>query len=73
MSRSTKLFLDILLGAVVPILVLAYLTDTFGTIPAYLLAALVPVAWVFIDLFFITRRFNFITGFLGLNAMVRGF
>lgn len=72
MSRSTKLFLDILLGAVVPILVLAYLTDTLGTIPAYLLAALVPVAWVFIDLFFITRRFNFITGFLGLNAMVRG-
>lgn len=72
MSRSTKLFLDVLLGAVVPIVVLAYLTDTLGTIPAYLLAALIPVAWVFLDLFFITRRFNFITGFLGLNAMVRG-
>jgi hypothetical protein len=71
-SRSTKLLLDIALGAVVPILVLAYLTDTLGTIPAYLLAALIPVAWVFLDLFFITRRFNFITGFLGLNAMVRG-
>lgn len=72
MSRSTKLILDILLGAVVPILVLAYLTDTLGAVPTYLLAALIPVGWVFVDLFFITRRLNFITGFLGLNAMVRG-
>lgn len=72
MSRSTKLFLDILLGAVVPILVLSYLTDTLGAVPTYLLAALIPVGWVFADLFFVTRRLNFITGFLGLNAMVRG-
>lgn len=72
MSRSTKLLLDILLGAVVPILVLSYLTDTLGAVPTYLLAALIPVGWVFVDLFFITRRINFITGFLGLNALVRG-
>ena len=72
MSRSTKLILDILLGAVVPILVLSYLTDTLGAVPTYLLAALIPVGWVFVDLFFVTRRLNFITGFLGLNAMVRG-
>ncbi|CAN5267134.1 hypothetical protein BH18ACT10_BH18ACT10_05720 [soil metagenome] len=72
MSRPTKLVLDILLGAVVPILILAKLTDTLGAVPTYLLAALIPVGWVFVDLFFITRRLNFITGFLGLNAMVRG-
>ncbi|MGI8858974.1 MAG: VC0807 family protein [Rubrobacteraceae bacterium] len=72
MSRSTKLILDILLGAVAPILVLSYLTDTLGAVPTYLLAALIPVGWVFVDLFFVTRRLNFITGFLGLNAMVRG-
>jgi len=72
MSRSTKLILDILLGAVVPILVLSYLTDTLGAVPTYLLAALIPVGWVFVDLLFVTRRLNFITGFLGLNAMVRG-
>jgi len=72
MSRSTKLILDILLGAVVPILILSYLTDTLGAVPTYLLAALIPVGWVFVDLFFVTRRLNFITGFLGLNAMVRG-
>lgn len=72
MKRSTKLTLDIVLGAVVPILVLTYLTGPLGTVPAYLAAALIPVAWVFVDLFFITRRFNFITAFLGLNAVVRG-
>ena len=72
MNRPTKLVLDILLGAVVPILILAKLTDTLGAVPTYLLAALIPVGWVFVDLFFITKRLNFITGFLGLNAMVRG-
>jgi len=71
-SRSTKLVLDVLMGAVVPILVLSYLTGPLGAIPAYLLAALIPVGWVFADLSFITRRFNFITGFLGLNAIMRG-
>ena len=64
--------LDVVLGAVVPILILSYGSDSLGNVAAYLLAALIPVAWVFIDLFFITRRLNFITGFLGLNAVVRG-
>ena len=72
MGRSTKLTLDILLGAVVPILVLAYLTDPLGAIPAYLLSALIPVGWVAVDLIFVTRRFNYITAFLGLNAIMRG-
>ena len=40
--------------------------------PAYLLSALIPVGWVLADLFFLSRRFNFITAFLGLNAIVRG-
>ena len=72
MSRSTKLTLDVLLGAVAPILVLAYLTDPLGAVPAYLISALIPVGWVLADLFFVTRRINFITCFLGLNAMARG-
>ncbi len=72
MGRSTKLTLDILLGAVAPILVLTYLTGPLGAIPAYVVSALVPVVWVFVDLLFVTRRFNFITGFLGLNAIMRG-
>ncbi len=72
MSRSTKLTLDILLGAVVPILILSYLTDPLGAVPAYLLSALIPVGWVAVDLLFITRRLNVITGFLGLNAVARG-
>ena len=40
--------------------------------PAYLISALIPVAWVLADLFLVSRRFNFITAFLGLNAIVRG-
>ena len=40
--------------------------------PAYLLSACVPVGWVLADLFLFSRRFNFITTFLGLNAIVRG-
>ena len=35
--------------------------------PAYLLSALIPVGWVMADLFFLSRRFNFITAFLGLE------
>jgi hypothetical protein len=62
----------VLLGAVVPILVLSYLSDPLGAVPAYLLSALIPVGWVLADLFFLSRRFNFITAFLGLNAIVRG-
>lgn len=72
MSRSTKLILDIVMGAVVPILILNYLTRPLGAVNAYILSALVPVAWVFIDLLFITRRFNFITSYVGLSAIVRG-
>ena len=61
-----------LLGAVVPILVLSYLSDPLGAVPAYLLSALIPVGWVLADLLFLSSRFNFITAFLGLNAIVRG-
>lgn len=72
MSRSAKLGLDFLFGLIIPIIILSRFSDVLGNIPAYLLAALVPVAWVALDLSFITRRFNFITSFLGLNAVVRG-
>jgi hypothetical protein len=71
-SRSLKLALDVLLGAVVPILILSYLSDPLGPVPAYLLSALVPVGWVLADLSLVSRRFNFITAFLGLSAIVRG-
>lgn len=61
-----------LLGAVVPIVVLSYLSDPLGAVPAYLVSALIPVGWVLADFSFVSRRFNFITAFLGLNAIVRG-
>ena len=71
-SRSLKLALDVLLGAVVPILVLSYLSKPLGPVPAYLVSALIPVGWVLADLALVSRRFNFITAFLGLNAIARG-
>ena len=72
MPKSLKLTLDILIGAVAPVVILKYGTAPLGTLPAYLLAALVPVAYVLLDLLLITRRFNFITSYGGLSAIMRG-
>ncbi|MCG8349525.1 MAG: hypothetical protein MI924_17300 [Chloroflexales bacterium] len=72
MKQSTKLMLDIVMAAVIPILILRYLTEPLGAPMAYVVAALVPVGWVFADLFLITKRFNFITSYIGLSAIIRG-
>lgn len=72
MSKSLKLVLDILIGAAAPVLILKYGTAPMGTLPAYLTAAFVPVVWVLLDLFVITRRFNFISSYAGLSAIMRG-
>jgi hypothetical protein len=72
MSRSVKLTLDILLGAVVPIMVLNSLTAPLGAPLAYVLAALIPVGWVLLDLLAITRQFNAITAVAGLTALGNG-
>ncbi len=67
-----KLGLDFLFGLIIPIIILSRFSDALGNITAYVVSALVPVAWVAVDLFFVTKRFNFITSFLGLSAVVRG-
>ncbi|MEL7068273.1 MAG: VC0807 family protein [Cyanobacteria bacterium J06581_3] len=72
MNSTVKLVLDILMGAVIPIAILNTLNEQLGTVTTYVVAALVPVAWVFIDLLFITKRFNFITSYVGAFAVVRG-
>lgn len=72
MSKSGKLVLDIVVGAVIPIFILDRMSGTLGSVPAYLLAALIPVAYVLADTLLITRRFNFITSFTALAALVRG-
>ena len=72
MNRTVKLVLDIVMGAVIPILILNNLNEQLGTVTTYVVAALVSVAWVFIDLFFITKRFNFITSYVGAFAIGRG-
>lgn len=72
MRQNTKLILDILIGAVIPILILNNLSKPLGAPTAYIIAALIPVTWVLIDLFAITRRINVITGMTGLNALLAG-
>ena len=72
MSKTLKLMLDILIGAAIPILVLKYGTASLGPLNAYLTAAMIPVVWVLLDLLVITRRFNFITAFVGLTSLMRG-
>ena len=72
MSKAIKLVLDILIGALAPVLILKYGTASMGTLPAYLTAAFVPVVWVLLDLFVMTRRFNFISAYAGFGAIMRG-
>lgn len=72
MKGFTKLLLDIVMGAVIPILILNNLTKPLGAPTAYVLAALVPVAYVLVDTLFISRRFNAITTYVALTAIMQG-
>lgn len=72
MKGTNKLFLDILIGAVIPALILNYLSRLLGNVTAYVLAAFVPVTYVLIDTFLISRRFNAITTYIALSSIVTG-
>lgn len=72
MKGWTKLLLDITMGAVIPILILNNLTRPLGAPLAYVIAALVPVTYVLVDTFFISRRFNAITTYIALTAIMQG-
>lgn len=72
MKPTVKLLLDIVMGAVIPILILNNLTRPLGAPVAYVVAALAPVAWIAVDLLLITRRLNVITGYIGLSAIISG-
>lgn len=69
---NRKLILDIVMGSVIPIFILNNLNEQLGTGTTYVVAALVPVAWILIDLCLITKRFNFITSYIGTFAIMRG-
>lgn len=72
MKGWTKLALDITIGAVIPVLILNYLTRPLGAPAAYVIAALAPVTYVLADTFFISRRFNAITSYVALSAVMNG-
>jgi hypothetical protein len=73
-KNGIKLIIDIVMGAVIPIIILERFSgpDRLGAVTAYVLAAFVPLAWVAIDLFFITKKFNFITSYVGFSSVVSG-
>jgi hypothetical protein len=70
MKGTTKFILDILIAAIIPALILSYLSKTLGNINAYVLAAFIPVAYVVLDTFVISRRFNAITTYVGLSTVI---
>jgi hypothetical protein len=74
MKSAIKLILDIVMGAVIPIIILDRFSgpDRLGAVAAYVLAAFVPLAWVMIDLFVLTKKFNFITSYVGFSSVVSG-
>ena len=74
MKGISKVILDIVFGAVIPILILnnfARITGSSAT-SAYVFAALVPVAYVLIDTVFISRRLNVITSYVALSTIISG-
>lgn len=72
MNRRVKLALDIVVGAVIPILILNHLNEQLGTVNTYIFAALVPIVWIVLDAILITQRFNFITSYIGAFAILNG-
>ena len=74
MKGSTKLILDIVMGAVIPILVLNNFARRTGRseTTAYIIAALIPVIYVLTDTFVISRKFNVITSYVALSTIISG-
>ncbi|MCL4506347.1 MAG: hypothetical protein M1434_13390 [Chloroflexi bacterium] len=72
MKGFKKFILDIVMGAVIPILILNNLSRPLGAPAAYVIAALAPVTYVLVDTLIITRRFNFITSYTASTAIMNG-
>jgi hypothetical protein len=70
--KTLKPILDIFIGAVIPILILNNLTQQLGAELTYVVAALIPVVYTLADTFFISRRFNVITSYVALAAIMNG-
>lgn len=67
-----KLALDLTFGAVIPITILSFGTDYIGARPTFVLAGLIPAAYVFWDILFYSKRFNFITSVVAATAVAQG-
>lgn len=73
MGKHKKLILDLVFGAVIPLLLLTkYTTEHLGARPAYVLAGLIPAIYIVWDVCFYTKRFNAITTLVAINAVTQG-
>jgi hypothetical protein len=60
------------MGAVIPLLILNYGTTRIGARPSFVLAGLIPAAYILFDVLFLTKRFNAITTIIGVTAITQG-
>ncbi len=67
--KRYKIFLDLIMGALIPVLVLKYGTKPLGEIPAYVIAGLIPAVYVLGDLLFYSRKVNVVTTYIALGAI----
>lgn len=67
-----KLVLDLTFGAAIPLTILSFGTDYIGARPTFVLAGLIPAAYVFWDILFYSKRFNFITSVVAATAVAQG-
>ena len=67
-----KLILDLTFGAAIPLTILSYGPDHIGARPTFVLAGMIPAAYVLWDILFYSKRFNFITTVIAITAVTQG-
>lgn len=70
---SKKIIVDLLFGAAIPLAILSWGSD-LGLSPrmTFVLAGLIPAAYVLGDVFFYSKKFNFITTVIAVTAVAQG-
>lgn len=69
---TKKLLLDLTFGAAIPLAILSYGNDYLGARLTFVLAGLIPAIYVLWDIFFYSKKFNFITTVIAITALTQG-
>lgn len=67
-----KLFLDLVMGAAIPMAILHWGTDYIGARPSFIAAGVIPAVYVLLDVLFFSKRFNAITTIVAITATTQG-